>query len=641
MSFQETEANIVPVTEDVEKANRLCELFEKDLRHQVAWRRNLAARDERYYHNEQRTAEEIKALEDKERAPVQINEIGPVLDSILSDALDVEFDWEVIPIPGVESVLETEELAASVYTCLLNEAKTRSGIEFSQDDVKEDGLIVGRGWVEIDFDGPNISLLHVPWRDMWWDCYAQDKYTLSDARHVERSKWVPYEWALKTYKKQARQLKDLYEETTDEGVVGEGQYPATQDYELSAGEGDKEKPKYVDKKNKRIRLVEMWYYGDDGRVRKALFSKKILISDVDRLEVRPKPLKVNTLPFRSYTVKVDHKGFPYGVVRPLVDLQDIINKRYSKAEFLLDVNQVITQEGLFEDLNDLAQKAAQPDAVIEMPAGAEYGKHFVIERGGELSTQQYSMFVDAIQRIREIGSRNAEALGLPSNARTGPAIARRQQAAANTVYKAFRNMKRFWYELGLVMQRFIRAYYTDERIIRVTNEEGAVEYVNVNGDEARLNLNDPRNHFDLEMTSVPASRDARDRERERMENLGKTLGPDVFPAEMWVENSGLRHKKKIIKWIRQMREAKSQPSPEEQAKTQKLMAEAQAIMIEAGLDEAKAQEVLAKAGLERAQTEGTQIENALLLEKLEALDSGVASIKTWIEGQPKESTDAS
>lgn len=630
MGFDGTEANIVVVSEDEAKANRLCELFEKDLRHQASWRLNQAARDERYYHGEQRTADEISALEAKHRAPIEINEIAPQVDSILSEALNVDFDWEIIPIIGSAGASEEEELAAQMYTSLMDECKTRSGIGFSQDDVKEDGLLVGRGWVEVVVEKNVIKLLHVPWKDMWWDCYAQDKYTLSDARHIERAKWVPYLWAMKKWPGAAGQLRELYDDTEDQGDVGNsGQFPATQDYELNVSDGDQERPKYVDKKNKRIRIVEMWYFDDNDRVRKALFTKKTLIQDT------ASPLRVNVLPFRSYTVKVDHKGLPYGLVRPLIDLQDVINKRYSKAEFLLDVCQVFYEEGSITDLSALEKVIAQPDAMVPMPAGSKYGENFVVQRGGEMSQQQYAMFVDAITRMREVGGRNRESMGQQTNARSGQAIGKRQQAAMNVVYKAFRNIERFWYELGLLTKDFVEAYYTDERVIRITNDEDSAAHLGMNGPGDALQLRGAGGKFDLKMTSIPASRDAREREQEKMQNVAKTLGPDVFPAEMWIETSGMRHKAKYIKQIRQMREARSQPTPEQQAKTQKAMAEAQAIMVKAGLSEAQAKEVMAKAGLEKAQAEGQQIENALMIEKLEALESGVASIKTWIEGQPK------
>ena len=628
------------IDEDVEKNARLCELFEADLKDQGIWRLNLAARDERYYHGEQRTKAEVDELEEKHRAPTIVNEIAPVLDRILGGALDLEFDWEIIPIPGVNGVQEEEERAAQVYTSLFDEAKDRSGVEFSLDDVKEDGLMIGRGWLEFvpEKQGGEtiVKLLHVPWGDMWWDCYATEKYLLSDARHFERAKWVPLTVAMKTWPKAAAKLKEMYDEAKEpDALAGNNLFPATRDYELHSDA--LEKPTYVDKRNKRIRIVEMWYFDGEatdenpmGKVRLALFSKKALISD------KPTPLKVNILPFVPYTVKVDHNGKPYGIIRTMVGLQDVINKRYSKAEFLLDVNQVIYTEGAVRDEDTLGEQVAQPDGQIALGPDAEIGKNFLIERGGEFSAQQYNIFSDAVNRIREVAGANREFMGGQTNARSGAAIEKRTAASGEILYRAYRNIKRTWDQAGRVMKEFIEAYYSEQKVVRITNDEGAATWIDLEKEGTRLDLRNAKSRYDLKHMAVPASKDARRRELAELSNVAKTLGPGTFPPEIWIENSGLRHKARYVKMLREREKRAAQPTPEQQAKVQKLMGEAQAAMAKGGLTKAQIQEVLARAGLEKAQTEGQQVETSLMIEKLEALEKGVASIKLWVEGQTAE-----
>jgi len=616
------------------KHARLLELFEGDLKDQGTWRRDKAARDERYYHGEQRTKQEEAELEIKHRSPTVVNEIAPVIDRVIGNALDLDFDWQIIPLPGTAGIDDIEERAAQTYTALMDEAKDRSGIEFSFDEVKEDGLVVGRGWIEFAVENGVIKLLWVPWKDMWWDAYAQDKYMLTDARHIERAKWVPLTVALKKWPTAAKLLQAQYDEEKVPDEFAGNVFPATQDYELRADA--LEKPVYVDRKNKRIRVVEMWYFDGKatkdkpmGDVRLALFSKKAIMTDI------PTPLKVNVLPFIPYTVKVDHNGKPYGIVRTMIDLQDVVNKRYSKAEYLLDVVQVIHAEGVVKDPEALQDQVAQPDAIIELNANAEIGKNFMIERGGKFASEQYSIFVDAVNRLREVAGTNREFMGGQTNARTGPAIRERKQASSEILSKAFRNVKRTWDSMGRLVKEFIEAYYADKRVIRITNDEGAPELLDLNGDGAALDLRNAKGKFDLKHVAIPASKDARWREMEMMANIQKTVGPGVFPPEMWIEMSNLRFKEKIIKRIRELEAARGKPSPEQEAKVRKLLADAQEAMTKGGLNQATIQDVISRAGLTKAQTEGQQVETALLIEKLEALESGMASIKTWVEGQPK------
>ena len=610
------------------KCAYLCELFEGDLADQGPWRQNVAIVHEKYYHGEQRTAEELADLKEKKRAPTIINEIAPVVDRVIGSALDLDFDWQIIPIPGLNGTDEREEKAAQAYTGLFEDAKDKSEVEYAMDDVKEDGLVVGRGWIEIVMEGDVIKLLYVPWKEMWWDAYAQDKYLLRDARHMERAKWVPLNWALKKWPKAAKLLQEQYDEAkADEDFGGSTIFRSTQDYELAADAFNK--PQYVDKKNKRIRIVEMWYLDDDDKVRLSLFSKRALISDEEN------PNKVNIIPFIPYTVKVDHNGKPYGLVKAMIDLQDVVNKRYSKADFLLDVAQVIYTEGAVKDEDAIEEQAAKPDGIIALSAGAEIGKNFLIQRGAEFTSQQYSIFVDAIARLREVSGANQEFMGQQTNARSGTAISARTRASQDILYRAFRNIKRTWDHMGRYVKEFIEAYYTEARVVRITNDEGAPQYINLNGNDGDLNLDGAKDKFDLKHNAIPASKDARDRELDRMSAIAKTLGPGVFPTEMWIQNSQLRFKERTIKWIREKEKAAAQPSPEEQAKVQKLMAEAKAAMAKGGLDEAQIQEVIANAGLAKAKTEGEQVSTALIMTQLQALTSGVASIKTWIEGQPK------
>jgi len=333
-------------------------------------------------------------------------------------------------------------------------------------------------------------------------------------------------------------------------------------------------------------------------------------------------------------VKVDHNRMPYGLVRAMVDPQDVANKRYSKAEFLLDVNQVIHTEGAVKDEEAIQEQAAQPDAVIALSADAEIDKNFRIERGGEFSAQQYAIFSDAVNRIREVAGANREFMGDPTNARTGKAIQQRTQASAEILYRAYRNVKRTWDQAGRYMKELIEAYYTDRKIIRITNDEDAAEWIDLRAERTRLDLRGAKGKYDLKHLAVPASKDARWRELEMLSNVAKTVGPGVFPPEIWIENTGLRFKHKYIRMMRERQRAASQPSPEEQAKVQKLMADAQAAMAKGGLSKAQVEEVLARASYETAQADNTKVETALLLEKLEALEKGVASVKTWIEGHP-------
>ena len=69
------------------------------------------------------------------------------------------------------------------------------------------------------------------------------------------------------------------------------------------------------------------------------------------------------------------------LVRQIIDPQKEINKRRSKALHLLNVNQVIFDEGAVKDKQATAIEMSRPDGMIEKRKGYE----FIIDKNTDLS----------------------------------------------------------------------------------------------------------------------------------------------------------------------------------------------------------------------------------------------------------------
>lgn len=609
--------------EKLELSVRLWDLFSVAVRHQTPWRHGMADIDEMYYHHKQWTEDEIKELKSKNRMAVAINEIQPQIDRILGDALDFDLDADVIPVPGINGVEDQEEKAAQVYTSVLAQAKAQSGLEYHIDDMKRDALVVGRGWLEFVIDeNEKIKLEYAKWNEVWWDPYVRDEYTLKDARYICRGKWVPLTVAKSEYPEVAEFLSEWWQETSPLDVESQS---TTEDYDLEYW--TKMELQHKDSKNAQIKLIEMWYQ-DDDKVRHAVFGNKLLLYD------EATPIKVDIIPMICYTIKVDEKGLPYGYARGMRDLQDVVNKRHSKALFALDVRQVWVRQGAVADINRLRDQVAQPDAVIEFDG--EYDKDIHVETHEGLSAQQYSMHADAVNRMREIGG-GQEFRGLQSNARTGPAIKARMEAGSALHIPAFRNLRRTYDHLYRTLRKLIEVYWTDEQIIRITNDEGAAQYIRINGEDGDLKILESDERFDLKIALIPASKDQRLKELEMLMNLGKTGVP--IPPEAYIENTNLKNKQKLIKLMRERMEAETQPSQKEQAEVQRMLAQANEAVIRSQKSQIQMQEMMADMQETKAKTEGQYIENALLLEKLQAIESGMVDIGDAILGRKKETPE--
>jgi len=102
---------------------------------------------------------------------------------------------------------------------------------------------------------------------------------------------------------------------------------------------------------------------------------------------------------------------PYGVIRRVRDMQQDLNKRASKALFLLNTNQVIADEGAVDDWDMLRDEADRPDGLIVKKAGRELD----IRRDTDAATGQIEMMQLAAQSIQKsAGVGNENLAGRPT-----------------------------------------------------------------------------------------------------------------------------------------------------------------------------------------------------------------------------------
>ena len=85
----------------------------------------------------------------------------------------------------------------------------------------------------------------------------------------------------------------------------------------------------------------------------------------DMLYMTKSPYRHNKYPLcHLWGYKRGRDGLPYGMVRGLRDIQDDINKRAAKAQYILATNKIIADEDAFEDLEQTRAEAARPDGII-------------------------------------------------------------------------------------------------------------------------------------------------------------------------------------------------------------------------------------------------------------------------------------
>ena len=87
------------------------------------------------------------------------------------------------------------------------------------------------------------------------------------------------------------------------------------------------------------------------------------------------------------------------MVRGLISLQDEINKRRSKAMHLLNVHQVVAEQGAVPDVDKARREVARPDGYVEVMPGLK----FEIQQTADLAAGQFQLLQHATAEMQLSG----------------------------------------------------------------------------------------------------------------------------------------------------------------------------------------------------------------------------------------------
>lgn len=412
--------------------------------------RALSEKCRDYFDSRQWTDAEVRKLKAQKQAPTVSNRIKPKIDSLMG--MESTNRTTAKAFPRTQKHQQASEAATEAIRFVLQDnmfEKTRSS-------AFENMLIEGSGGCEVivkpvkDNDY-KVIINPIPWDRFFYDPHSRRK-NFSDARYLGQIVWMDLDEAL-----------DLYPEAKD-----------VLDTMVSGSETYSDKPRWMDSKRKRVKIVEI-YYNDDGDVWYACFTKTGFIKEP---KVSPyKDEEDNTeWPYEFGSLFVDRDGGRYGAVRQLLDMQDEINKRRSKALHLMSVRQVRWERGAVEDINKARQELAKPDGVIETTPGME----FEVLKTGDMAAAQFNLLTEAKQEIDAVGA-NAALMGKTTNQdASGRALLAREAAGKTELAPVFDVLKGWDYKVYRKVWNRIHQYWKAEKWIRVTDDEQNLRWVGLN-----------------------------------------------------------------------------------------------------------------------------------------------------------------
>lgn len=594
--------------------------YEKD---KQATNRLEMACDCDFYDNMQWDPEDAQILRDRGQMPLVFNEVSPMVDWLIGTERRTRVDWRVMP------RTEDDVELADVKTKVMKFVADINRVQFVRSRAFADAIKAGVGWIDDGVrDDPTQDILYSKyedWRNVLWDS-ASYEHDLSDARYLFRWRWVDEDVALMMFPERQDVIRQAVEDS---------QHAAMSDWEedtwYSAEElisGSKTgtlrasgSGMMVDAKRRRVKLIEAQYRKPaqakiiaDGPLKGTFFNERdgalmnalgqVGGSIIDKVVMRvhmavmteshllgmgPSIFRHNRFSLTPvWCYRRGRDRLPYGVIRRVRDIQQDLNKRASKALWMLNTNQIIADEGATDDWNTLRDEADRPDGLLIKKAG----KELLIRRDTDAATGQIQMMTLDAQSIQKSAGVSQENMGRQTNAVSGEAIKARQLQGSVVTTEPFDNLRLSVQVSGEKQLSLVEQFYTEEKVVRLSGAKGALEWVKLNVPEMQADgtvrfINDiTASAADFIVSEADYAGTMRQVMFEALNQLATRLPPEVALRLMTIamDFSDLPNKDEVADQIRKLtgeRDPNKPMTPEEaQQMEQQMQAQAEALQMQ-------------------------------------------------------------
>lgn len=570
-------------TEPYQKRLSLMEQWWFETRRDHAENRAEMDLDEQFRDHHQWSEEDAEALRERGQKATQFNVILPVCLWLSGTEKRTRTDGKVLPRDDSEDEAETAE----AKTKLLKYVSDVNREPWEKSDAFFDAASVGVGWIESgvssDSSEEPIYTRHESWRNVWWDALCKRRDTARFGRYVFRAKWVDVEYLLAIWPERraeiegAAELADIYREDDEDGA-------------LSSGHSSFHQPQFSEFERRRVRVVECWHrfpckckvmHGEgplDGKTYRkgdqvhdwAAESGHVTLHDAVKdkvfvglfvggddqaqtgmlLEYAPSPYDHERFPLVPIWGYRDGKtGLPFGVVRGLRDIQEDMNKRWSKSLYLLSTNRVFYESDAFDDEQLALTEIDRPDGKIPLRSG---GMNKVkTDHQSVLASSHLQMMDMGRAYVNEASGVTGENQGHETNATSGKAILARQSQGMTISTALFDNLRFAMQSLNELKLMLMEQYYDQPKKIRILGERNKTEWLPLN-DSGKNMITEHAGDFVLDEQDFHAS--MRQAMFESLLEMVGKLPPEVGlkMLDLVIEMSDLPNKDEMVKRVRQM-----------------------------------------------------------------------------------------
>lgn len=547
-----------------------------------SWERD-ASLDYHFREGDHYTSEELAAFAERKQPPTKRNEIAPIIERITGQLIQTR---QVATFLGRNT--PADDLIGSLSQDYLRFIDQINLYEFEEQDVVDDGLVGGVGWLKIEPRMNELGQMQIRERarnpfNIFCDPYSTryDPNEEGEAKFIAEGRWMDLEDAIALWPEKDQELRQL--------MHGHG-YAIESFTQVSDTLRNEAMAVYIDYKRQRIRPFEVWYkrklklyhlFEKDRMIPipvpldntqandliKALgtkLTKKPIY--VDRMHVGVyvagilvyhdfSPHKTNLFPYVPFYFHRRKNGEPISLCRRLVPINESINKRESKALALLSNRQTIAEKNAVEDIERHQIEKAKPDGYLEVTEGALSNNKIVIRDNLDLGQGQMSLLQEDKDSLRRVSGHGNESMGMPSEVRSGTGIARKQMMSNLIVTPTLNNLRRTRHLKARLCFAYQQQYLTEEIAFQLTDDPNAARTVTISrGDIAAMK----ERIYDIVIVETKDWATVREQQTEMLLTaLPQLAQHGAWMVKLGIQLSDLREKDGLIKMIDQQ----SQPAP--------------------------------------------------------------------------------
>jgi len=414
-----------------------------------------------YRHGAQWTVSQVETLNKRKQPVVTYNRIGRKIDSIVGLMEKLRQSPKAYARNPRATDEGGAELATAVVRYVLENDLQKDKFPFATENAAVDGIGgIEMMLVEGEKGDRDIGFALVQPDSFFYDprSYMHD---FSDARYMGQGKWVDLDDAKDMFPEKASELDNLMQS-------GQGS-------DLTSSPDRERRWFQTSTEFKRIRIVDIWYKSQGGWCW-CMFTGGMKLDEGDGYFYDEKNTKIcKYIMFSSF---VDHDGDRYGFVRGLRSSQDEINQRRSKGLHELMSRRIKAEDGAFSDIELTRREAVRPDGVVI------YNKGFEMEFDDAARMAnvegQLKFLEDAKNEIENFGP-NPALIGQGLEYKSGRAINLLQQAGIAELGPFVVGVRNWKLRIYRAIWAQVQRYWTAERWIRVTDDEGLAQQIQING----------------------------------------------------------------------------------------------------------------------------------------------------------------